>query len=531
MPARRSLLRALLVLLPAGALAAGLYTLFALRFEQGDVWPAYSSFRADPLGTKILYTALGETPGLRVERLLDRIARARIEPPATLLAAGLASGRLTHGSREGFQPLLDFIAGGGRAVLACTPDEPFDPDAWRPGWFEPQDGDDPTPGRAKEDREKDAGKRRDGKKGETKDAAKGGAKDAGAKGPATKPGSKDGSSSAGGKKIEGSASVEGAKAGGADGAKKGPAEKDAETEIQDAKPGAKDGAGTTDGKKIDGSASAEGAQDEPAHPGREMGSFLKDIGIEAVAVTQRQARGAAPAAAAVRPKAAVPEGGGAAGGFRAVEWHSALSFRPGTGTPWRVVYACGDRPVMVERPWGKGTLVLASDCYFLSNEAMLKHRHPALLAWIAGGSGRVVFDEYHLGVREDPGVTALARRYGLGGVFAALALLAGLFVWRNAASFLPPAPVESDRGEVAGGLESRNALLHLMRRHLPAADLPRICFEEWNRCRPRHDPRSDRRAARMKQVLDDELRRPEAERDPLAACRRLHAIGKEDREP
>jgi len=28
---------------------------FSLRFQSGDIYPAYSSFRADPLGTKALY--------------------------------------------------------------------------------------------------------------------------------------------------------------------------------------------------------------------------------------------------------------------------------------------------------------------------------------------------------------------------------------------------------------------------------------------------------------------------------------------
>src|SRR5438552_3131072 len=36
----------------------GLNRLFSLRFQAGDIYPAYSSFRTDPLGTKALYESL-----------------------------------------------------------------------------------------------------------------------------------------------------------------------------------------------------------------------------------------------------------------------------------------------------------------------------------------------------------------------------------------------------------------------------------------------------------------------------------------
>ena len=48
--------------------------LFQLRFEQGDIYPAYSSLRADPLGTKVFYESLETLPGLSVAA----IARARL---------------------------------------------------------------------------------------------------------------------------------------------------------------------------------------------------------------------------------------------------------------------------------------------------------------------------------------------------------------------------------------------------------------------------------------------------------------------
>ena len=48
----------------AAILTLGLIRLFKLRFEAGDVYPAYSSLRSDPLGTMAFYESLGKVPGI-----------------------------------------------------------------------------------------------------------------------------------------------------------------------------------------------------------------------------------------------------------------------------------------------------------------------------------------------------------------------------------------------------------------------------------------------------------------------------------
>src|SRR5206468_3145794 len=52
-------------------------------------------------------------------------------------------------------------------------------------------------------------------------------------------------------------------------------------------------------------------------------------------------------------------------------WHSALVFT-NLDKSWRTIYARGKNAVVIERRFGRGTVVLASDSYFLSNEAMSK---------------------------------------------------------------------------------------------------------------------------------------------------------------
>ena len=65
---KRSPLTACAVVVLVGALIYGLVQLFTLRFERGDVYPSYSTFRADPLGAKALHDALAESRGFEVQR-------------------------------------------------------------------------------------------------------------------------------------------------------------------------------------------------------------------------------------------------------------------------------------------------------------------------------------------------------------------------------------------------------------------------------------------------------------------------------
>ena len=91
-----------------------------------------------------------------------------------------------------------------------------------------------------------------------------------------------------------------------------------------------------------------------------------------------------------------------------------------------------------ERFWAyEGSLVLMSDAFLASNEALWKDRQPELLRWLAGGSARLVFDETHLGVNEQPGIATLLRRYQLYWVVAAALAVFGLAIWRNASPLVP----------------------------------------------------------------------------------------------
>jgi hypothetical protein len=165
-----------------------------------------------------------------------------------------------------------------------------------------------------------------------------------------------------------------------------------------------------------------------------------------------------------------------------VPWKSPLYFIR-LEPEWQVQYQAAGQPVLVRRSWGKGEIVLASDSYFLSNEALRNDRRPALLSFIAGPPGRLLFDEVHLGTQEQEGVMVLARRFRLEGYLYGMLFVAALFLWRNSIPLVPPRQLAG--GSVLGGSisgkDSQSGLVNLLRRNIAASDLLRTCLAEWKR--------------------------------------------------
>jgi hypothetical protein len=162
-----------------------------------------------------------------------------------------------------------------------------------------------------------------------------------------------------------------------------------------------------------------------------------------------------------------------------ITWHSALVFT-NLDFPWRVLYARGTDPVMIERQQGDGSIVLATDSFFVSNEAMRQERVPDLLAWLAGSNRAILFDESHLGVRENPGIATLARRYGLHGGAIALLALAALFIWKSSVSFLPRTHEAFATAPVLGR-ESSAGFENLLRRGIAPKNLLQTSLDEWHK--------------------------------------------------
>jgi hypothetical protein len=413
----------------------GVARLFQLRFEAGDVYPPYSTFRADPLGTRVFYDSLDALPGFAVQRFLQSTHRLPRGRDTTLFILGADAAGMSVLSEDEFESLEQFMFDGGRLVVSLIP-VAAEPETPRPSE------------KAK-------------KKEETSRKSK---------------------------KNEGTDQDSGRDAGDSDKSDAEPARKkpfgDNEDQLRSKPVSLKDRWGIRFAYR-----------DLPRNP---------DGGLGAVKARSRERDG-------VRPDE--------------IPWHTALYFEA-SGANWEVRYAREQKPVIVERRFGRGELVFSADSYFLSNEAMLKERQPALLAWLAGGNSLAVFDETHLGVMENPGVAALVRRYRLHGVGIGLALLAGLFVWKNSFSFVPPPDeaVREDRGDPVSGRESAAGFVNLLRRGVASSDVLGVCLNEWKRSRAHGRPDLADRSREAEAVVAAERSKPISERDPVAAYRRVSQI-------
>ncbi len=337
------------------ALVSGLALLFQRRVAQGDLFPAYSSLRSDPLGIRALHDSLAQVSGVSVVRQFKPIMELEPTPARTLVLAGIGPKLWTKTRREDFDALDAAVRSGSRLVLAMRATA------------------------AQTEKEKEEEKKREEERERLR------------------------------------------------------RERD-EDEVTRAKIIYMD-------------------------LRRRWGAELKER------VLMDRSDGAVRTAEA--ESAGLPA---------EVAWKSDVYFELEPDANWRVLYRRGAQPVLVERKLGLGSIVLMADSYLLSNEALQNDRQSELLAWLVGPNARVLFDEAHLGVVAQPGVAALARRYGLSGAFFTLVVLASLFVWRRMALFVPAA--EGD-AEVALSYHPAAGLEALLRRAVPAQDLAAVCATEW----------------------------------------------------
>jgi len=184
------------------------------------------------------------------------------------------------------------------------------------------------------------------------------------------------------------------------------------------------------------------------------------------------------------------------------------------GKNWEVLERTVQRPVVVEKAFGKGSVVLVAAGRLFSNKSVAEARQTALLTRIIGPHTRIVFDEAHFGIVESGSIVALAKRYRLHGLALGLAICAALFIWKNAASF-PPAAGETRTGGVLGRT-SVSGLITLLQRHVPPDRLIAACWQEWRKSQPGEIPPA--RRAQVEAVVRNMADRP------AEALRQIQAI-------
>ena len=175
-----------------------------------------------------------------------------------------------------------------------------------------------------------------------------------------------------------------------------------------------------------------------------------------------------------------------------MEWHTDM-YLDELGPEWQAVYTRAGHVVTAERAWGGGSIVVVTDGYHFSNEALQKDPRPGFLAWCLDRP-RVVFDETHLGVAGAPGPADLLRKYRLHGFLAGLLILAGLYIWKNAAALVRPQDEEAVLvREARSTRDSTAGLISLLARSVPQKKLAAACLAEWRKTTNQPDHGDDAR--------------------------------------
>lgn len=200
-------------------------------------------------------------------------------------------------------------------------------------------------------------------------------------------------------------------------------------------------------------------------------------------------------------------------------WHGNIILKD-PGPSWRIVYERAGAPVVAEIARGPGSLVVLTDSYLLSNEALVRDRQPALISWLIGPSTRVVFDETHHGIVESPGLAAMARQYGLTGAACALLAWAGLFVWKTMARLAPRRATRPDPDAPVTGRSSFDGFLAMLRRTIPPGEIFAQCWHAWKSS----FGRSRRFSPERKVAAEAYVAALASGHDPQESSRRLHEI-------
>ncbi len=214
-----------------------------------------------------------------------------------------------------------------------------------------------------------------------------------------------------------------------------------------------------------------------------------------------------------------------------IPWHSTWCFDLGD-SPWRVLYQVRNRPVMIQQPMGDGMVILLTDTFLLSNEALRDKRHPQFLVGLLGSNARIVFDEAHLGINRRPGVAALARQNRLHWPLGGIIVLALLYIWKNATSLTPPPKSEESMGPSANASAFRlnrasqdytQGLISLLDRHLGKSKILKTYVDQWLQTLPRNQAPSEAQIKRIQALFDEKGALVDG-MDEAAAYHRIYTI-------
>ena len=430
-------IRAVALILMIISLLAGVIHLFNLRFQTGDIYPAYSSLRSDPLGTRAFYDSLENFNEFTVQRNYYRLQSQKVGADDVwfYLGAGIPGGdRIPQRISQDLDRLTE---SGGRLVISYLPVNKKN---------------EKTPDCEKEDSGSDP--------------------------------------------PESSTDIENR----------------SQDQTREQQPPS---APVDDSETLKDDSLEENASEDKLVSIKERWGFGFSYHENLPLKGQDQKY---PALEATSRRPDLPA---------AISWHTNLYFEL-FDDRWQTLYAVDDKPVIIERPMGTGTLVLCADSYFISNEALRSERHPRLLAWLIGRHSRIIFDESHFGIYKQPGVAGLLRNFGFHWFFGALALLALLFVWKSAVYFVPPLMEDIlSAAEVASEKDATRGLIALLRRNISPRKILQVCGQEWEQTFKKNKRIQSVAVAQMQRILQTEFNASKKKSDPVGGYRKITSLFKQ----
>jgi hypothetical protein len=212
-----------------------------------------------------------------------------------------------------------------------------------------------------------------------------------------------------------------------------------------------------------------------------------------------------------------------------ISWHSNLYFDLYVND-WQPLYSYEGLPLIVERSYGKGSILLCADSFFISNEALWSERHPQLLVWLIGGNSSIIFDETHFGIYKQPSVAQLLRHYRFHWFFAALAVLALLFIWKNASYFVPPPQDDVLAGaDVMSEKDYTQGLIALLRRNIAGSQVLQVCAREWEQTFKKNPRIRVAAFEHVKGIIETESNASKKSKDPVPGYQKISKIISEEK--
>jgi hypothetical protein len=150
---------------------------------------------------------------------------------------------------------------------------------------------------------------------------------------------------------------------------------------------------------------------------------------------------------------------------------------------------------------------------------------------LIGGHTNLIFDEAHFGLYKQPSLAQLIRHYQFHWFFAALAVLALLFVWKNAVFFIPPPPEDTlDGAEVVSEKDYTQGLIALLRRNFAGNQILQVCATEWERTFKKSRRIRAATIERVRSLAGTESSGSKQHKDPLKEYREISKIISEEKE-